>query len=147
MPDTQTDADLSADWERRDSADPRPQLAGVSVREDDIESVRAIRAIARMFRGLSLLLLVLMVLQLFFAVTGTVPISVGVVAAEAVRLITFAGLLWVVGDLAVLFVKSHHDLRAQKIVIARLSHMVRQMGEASGKLPPETSGTRADREP
>ena len=123
----------------------RPSLAGVPVREEDIEAVKGIRAVAVTFRGMAIILLLLMVVQVFFAMTSTVPLSVGVVAAEAVRLIIFAGLLWGAGDLAVLFVKSHHDLRATRILIARQTYMMRQMGESDGRLPPETDGTRADR--
>lgn len=125
--------------------DTRPSLAGVAVREEDIEPEKGIRAIALLFRGMAMLLLFLMVLQVFFAVTSTVPLSVGIVFAEAVRLVIFAGLLWGGGNLAVLLIKSHHDLRATRILTARLVHLVRQVGEASGQLKPDT-GTRADRE-
>jgi hypothetical protein len=119
-------------------------LAGVSVREDDIEPVKGIRAVAILFRGMAILLLALMLLQVFFAVTSTVPLSVGVVFAEAVRLIIFAGLLWGAGDLAVLWVKSHYDIRATRILNARLVHMVQQIGESTGAL--RGGGTRSDRE-
>ena len=135
----------SAVEHRHDVEGDQPQLAGVPVREDDVEPVKGIRTIAILFRGMAIILLLLMVLQVFFAVTSTVPLSVGVVTAESVRLIIFAGLLWGAGDLAVLFVKSHHDLRATRILTARVAHMLRQIGEADGKLPPESDGTRADR--
>src|SRR5439155_13592902 len=102
------------------------------VREDDIEPVKGIRTIAVLFRGMAMLLLVLMVLQVIFGVTSTVPISAGVLIADAVRLIIFAGLLWGAGDLAVLWVKSHHDLRATRILTARIAYMVRQLAEGDG---------------
>ncbi|HEY6220272.1 MAG TPA: hypothetical protein VIV65_09440 [Gemmatimonadaceae bacterium] len=111
-------------------------ISGVPVRDADIETVKGIRTIALLFRGMAILLLLLMILQVFSAVTSTVALSVGVVTAEAVRLIIFAGLLWGVGDLGVLFIKSHYDLRATRILTARVEHMVRQIGEADGKLPP-----------
>jgi len=110
----------------------RPILGGVAVREDDIEPVKGIRTIAVLFRGMAMLLLVLMVLQVIFGVTSTVPISAGVLIADAVRLIIFAGLLWGAGDLAVLWVKSHHDLRATRILTARIAYMVRQLAEGDG---------------
>ena len=134
-----------SDIEHRHEVEPHANLAGVPVREDDVEPVKGIRRIAILFRGMAILLLLLMVLQILFAVTSTVPLSVGVVAAEAVRLMIFAGLLWGGGDLAVLFVKSHYDLRATRILTARIAHMVRQVGEADGKLPTANDGTRADR--
>jgi hypothetical protein len=121
---------------RHEVEEDHPNLAGVPVREEDVEPVKGIRTIAVLFRGMAIILLVLMVLQVFFAATSTVPLSVGVVTAEAVRLIIFAGLLWGVGDLAVIYVKSHYDLRATRILTARIAHMVQQIGEADGKLPP-----------
>ena len=108
--------------ERSRKAEELPNIDGVPVREDDIEPVKGLRTIAVIFRGLSIILLVLMVLQAFFAATSAVPLSPGVVVADAVRLIIFAGLLWGGGDLAVLFVKSHYDLRATRILMARVAH-------------------------
>ena len=113
-----------ADAEHRHAVADHASLAGVAVREDDVEPVKGIRTIAVLFRGMAIILLGLMILQVFFAATSTVPLSVGVVTAEAVRLIIFAGLLWGAGDLAVLFVKSHYDLRATRILTARLAHLV-----------------------
>lgn len=121
-------------------------LAGITVREEDIETVKGIRAVAVLFRGMAILLLLLAAVQALSAVTSTVQLSIGVVAAEEVRLIIFAGLLWGLGDLAVLWVKSHYDIRATRILVTRIAYMMRQMGEADGKLPPASEGTRADRE-
>ena len=130
---------------RRDSLD-RPILAGIAVREEDIETVKGIRAVAYLFRGMAVLLLLLAVVQVLSGVTSAVPLSPGVLFAEVVRLVIFAGLLWGAGDLAVLWVKSHHDIRATRILVTRIAYMMRQMGEADGKLPPASEGTRADRE-
>jgi hypothetical protein len=112
----------------RSSSENTPNIDGVAVREDDIEPVKGLRTIAVIFRGLSLVLLLLMVLQVIFAATNAVPLSAGVVVAEAVRLVIFAGLLWGAGDLAVLFVKSHYDLRATRILMARVAHALDRKG-------------------
>jgi hypothetical protein len=124
----------------------RPTLAGIAVREEDIEPVKGIRFIAWLFRGMAVLLLLLMVLQVFSSATGAVQASPGVVFAEAVRLVIFAGLLWGVGDLAVLWIKSHYDIRASRILLARMAYMMRQTGEAEGTLKPVSETSRADRE-
>jgi hypothetical protein len=126
--------------------DARPVLAGITVREEDIEPVKGIRFIAYLFRGMAMLLILLMVLQVFSALAGAVPASPGVVFAEAVRLVIFAGLLWGVGDLAVLWIKSHHDIRASRILLARMAYMMRQAGEAEGTIKPAGESSRADRE-
>ncbi len=133
------------DADQRHESNDRPTMAGVTVREDDIETVKGIRLVAWLFRGMAVLLVLLAAMQIISAVTATVALSVGVLVAEIVRLIIFAGLLWVIGDLAVLLIKSHYDIRAQRILVARIEYMMRQMGEAEGKLPPASDGTRADR--
>ena len=121
-------------------------LAGVRVREDDVESVRSIRAVVYLFRGMAILLLLLAAVQVFSAITSTVTLSVGVVSAEVVRLVIFAGLLWGGGDLAVLWIKSHYDIRATRILVARIAYMTRKIGEADGTLPRAEQTSRADRE-
>jgi hypothetical protein len=130
---------------RRDSQN-RPVMAGVVVREEDIEPVKGIRAVAFLFRGMAVLLLLLMVLQVLAGLTSTVPMSPGVLFAEAVRLIIFAGLLWGAGDLSVLWIKSHYDIRASRILLARMAYMMRQAGEKDGTLKPSGETSRADRE-
>lgn len=130
--------------QRHESHD-RPSMSGVVVREDDIETVKGIRAVVYLFRGMAILLLLLAAAQAVSAIAAAVPLSVGVVVAEEVRLIIFAGLLWVIGDLSVLWIKSHYDIRATKILVSRMEYMMRQMGEADGKLPPADTA-RTDRE-
>ena len=112
--------------DRRDTDD-GPSINGVSVREDDIEAVKGIRGIAILFRGMSIMLLVLMAARVFFAFTSTIPASPGVVFAESVRLVIFAGLLWGFGSLAVLAIKSHYDLRATRILNARMEYALQQL--------------------
>ena len=132
--------------EQRQDTGSFTSLAGVRVREDDVESVKAIRAVVYLFRGMAILLLLLAAAQLFSAVTSAVALSVGVLAAEVVRLVIFAGLLWGGGDLAVLWIKSHYDIRATRILVARIAYMTRKKGEADGTLPRADQTSRADRE-
>lgn len=117
--------DNSRDAERRTLPD-SPTLAGVPVRDDDIETAKGLHSIAKLFRGLAAVLVLLIAIQIFNGVTSTVVISVGVLAAEVIRLAIFAGLLWGAGDLADLIVKSHYDLRASRILLGRLTHLVGQ---------------------
>ena len=113
-----------------------PTLAGVPVRDDDIENATGLHSIARLFRGLALVLILLIGVQIFNGVTSTVDLSYGVLAAEAIRLLIFAGLLWGAGDLADLFVKSHYDLRATRILLGRLTRIVGQQQPALGEPRP-----------
>ena len=135
----------NSDTDQRQESHDRPSIGGVTVREDDIETVKGIRAVVYLFRSMAVVLLVLAAVQALSAITATVSLSIGVVVAEEVRLIIFAGLLWVIGDLAVLWIKSHYDIRATKILVARMEYMMRTMAEVDGKLPP-SEGARSDRE-
>lgn len=104
----------------------RPKLVGVPVRDEDIEATISIHWVAVLFRVMAGLLFLLMVMQIAFGMTSTVEISYGVLFAEAVRLLIFAGLLWAAGALSDLFVKSHHDMRAARILLARIAYRLRE---------------------
>ena len=109
------------DGERRFPVrDDRPRIVGMPVREDDIEPTRGLHSVAILFRILAGLLAIVIVLQILNAVTSPVDVSYGALIAEVIRLVIFAGLLWGAGELADLFVKSHHDLRSIRIMVARL---------------------------
>jgi hypothetical protein len=135
MRDMHGQAGTVTDAEKRLAQGPEHMLAGVAVREEDIEPAKGIRSIALIFRGMAILILLLMVLQVVFGLTSTVPISIGVLLGDAVRLAIFAGLLWAGGDLAVLWVKSHHDLRATRILMARVAYMLQRAASPNGKTP------------
>lgn len=115
----------------------RPSMAGVPVRADDVEPTRGLHWIAKLFRVLSCLLGVIILLQIANGLTSTVDISYGVLVAEVIRLVIFAGLLWGAGDLADLFVKSHHDLRSSRILLSRINH---HLSEASRTEPRSDAG-------
>lgn len=109
-------------------------LAGVPVREDDIEPVAGLHWVSWLLRAMAVLLFLLMIVQVALGLTSAVEISYGVLFAEAVRLMIFGGLLWGAGALADLFVKSHHDLRATRVLLARIAYRLRE--EPSAATPP-----------
>ena len=112
----------TADGERRFFTHrDRPVLAGVPVRADDIEPTTRLHSIAILFRVLAGLLAVIILLQMVNGLTA-VDVSYGALLAEIIRLVIFTGLLWAAGDLADLFVTSHHDLRSIRILLARVNH-------------------------
>lgn len=102
-------------------------MAGIPVRDHDIEPTNGLHWVAKLFRVMSGLLVVLMLLQVVNGLTSIIEISYGVLFAEAIRLVIFAGLLWGAGDLADLFVKSHWDIRASRILLGRLTHLIEQL--------------------
>ena len=54
------------------------------------------------------------------------------IGADVIRLVIFAGLLWGLGDVAVFIVRSHYDLRATRILMARVEHLLKQQAAAPG---------------
>jgi hypothetical protein len=100
-----------------------PVLAGIHVRDGDVEPTRGLHSVAILFRILAGLLGVIVLLQVINSMTAPgLEMSYGVLLAEVIRLVIFAGLLWAGGDLADLLVKSHRDLRAARILLGRLAH-------------------------
>ena len=122
----------------------RATLGGVLCRDEDIESTKAIHSVAIVFRVMSGMLLVLMVLQIFNGLTSTLEISYGVLAAEVIRLVIYAGLLWGAGDLADLFVHSHCDLRAMRVLLGRIAYVVGQTPAGSKPGPGDADMGRGD---
>lgn len=106
--------------------DAAPHLVGVPVRDHDIEPTASLHWVAVLFRVMAGLLFLLMIVQVALGLTSTVEISYGVLFAEAVRLLIFAGMLWAAGALSDLFVKSHHDMRATRILLARIAYRLRE---------------------
>lgn len=126
----------TADDRRKTTLTGGAALVGVPCRDDDIEPAKGLHSVAILFRIMSGMLAVLMVLQVISGVTSAVEISYGVLAAEAIRLVIFAGLLWGAGDLADLFVQSHHDLRATRILLGRLTRLAGQTEGPQGEPRP-----------
>lgn len=109
----------------------RSLIGNIDCSAVDAEPTRALHSVAILFRVMSGLLVLLMLLQLVLGVTSTDEISYGVLFGEAIRLVIFAGLLWAAGDLADLFVKSHCDIRAIRILLARLPSAMSQVPAAA----------------
>lgn len=122
----------------------QPVLAGVPVRENDIEPTLGLHWVAWMFRALAVLVFVLMVLQLALGLTSTVDLSYGVLFAEAVRMLILTCLLWGAGALSDLFVRSHHDLRAMRVLLARIAYRLREDAPAVPAPPAHGAGDERD---
>lgn len=117
----------------------RPMLAGVEVREADLESTPGLHAatvVIRVAAGVVLLLALFQFVE-FWRDPPPGGVGVGLLIGDTIRLIVFSALLWAGAELAAIMIKSHYDLRATRILVARQTYMMRQMGIASGDLPAE----------
>ncbi|HYW13618.1 MAG TPA: hypothetical protein VE871_16775 [Longimicrobium sp.] len=115
----------------------RPVLAGVEVREDDLESSKGLEVATAVIRVAAVVVLLLALFQFGHWWFDRPPggVGVGLLVGDTIRLVVFAALLWAGSDLAAIMIKTHYDIRATRILAARQTYMLKQMGIASGALP------------
>jgi hypothetical protein len=112
-------------------------LAGVEVRDDDIDPHPGLHIATIVLRIASIVILLLGIGQ--FAVwwmdRPQGGVGVGVLVGDTIRLVVFAGLLWAASELADILVRTHYDIRAARILLTRQTHMIRHIGIVRGELP------------
>ena len=105
---------------RRAGRDPLMQ-----VRDADLEPYVGLRYLSKLFRLIAVVLILLLVAEVVTGLTKQGVESIPTLVSEVSRLIVLAGLLWGIGDLAILLVDVGHDLRAIRILIGRqTAHVV-----------------------
>jgi hypothetical protein len=112
--------------------DTKPRAADplLDVRAADIEPYTGLRYVSKLFRVVALILVLMLVAEVVtgFAQQGTA--SIATLVPEVSRLIVLAGLLWGIGDLAILVIDVGHDVRAVRILLGRhAAHGVGAVGE------------------
>jgi hypothetical protein len=115
----------------------RPHINGVEVREEDLEPMRGLKTMSWVFRGCSAIILVLAIWQFVAWFMDPPPggVGTGVLVGDTIRLIVFAALLWAAGNLSTIVIKTHYDVRAGRILLARQTYMMKQKGIAQGYIP------------
>ena len=107
----------------------RAIMAGVPVRDDDVDSTAGLHWAAILLRVMAGVFFLRMVAQVLFDVTSTADVSNAALFDQTIHFASFSALLWGAGELADLALKAHHDLRATRILMARLAHRAAQSGE------------------
>jgi hypothetical protein len=92
------------------------------VRLTDLEPYVGLRYLSKLFKLMGIVLLLLLVAEIITGVVAQGSAEIPTLLGEASRLIVLAGVLWGVGDLAVLLVDVGHDVRAARILLARQTH-------------------------
>ena len=115
----------------------RPMLAGVEVREEDLEPQKGLDVAGTVVHVSAVVILVLALGQFAVWWLDRPPggAGMGLLIGDTIRLIVLSALLWAAGDVIKLMIKTHYDIRAARILLARQTHMLRDMGVARGELP------------
>ena len=106
----------------RVAGDTRPQSITESlmqVRSSDIEPYIGLRYLSKLFKIMALLMLLVLVFEIIIGFTTQGTAAIPTLLGLLPRLVVLAGLLWGVGDLAILLIDVGHDVRAARILIGR----------------------------
>ena len=112
--------------EARDAkAEREKELTIKEVRASDIEPYTGLRYLSKLFRFMGVILVLLLVAEVATGIYTQGSASIPTLLGEASRLIVLAGVLWGTGDLAHLLIDVGHDVRAARILMARVAHVAK----------------------
>ena len=100
---------------------PRRRALLRHVRAADIEPYTGLGYLSKLFRLIAIFLILLLILEVGSGLYQQGTAALATLLTEASRLVVLAGLLWGVGDLANLLIDMGHDVRASRILLARLA--------------------------
>jgi hypothetical protein len=102
-----------------------------TVRSSDIEPYIGLRYLSKLFRLMAIILVLVLVAEIITGFVQLGQVALPRLLGEASRLIVLAGLLWGIGDLAILLIDVGHDVRAARILLGRQAahHLQEQHGE------------------
>lgn len=103
------------------------------VRSSDLEPYVGLRYLSKLFKLMGVILGLLLLAEIITGFVAQGTAAVPTLLGEASRLIVLAGLLWGVGDLAILLIDVGHDVRAARILLARQTHALTGAPGAGGR--------------
>jgi hypothetical protein len=109
----------SRDARAHDAGGRRAHEPALPVRTADLEPYTGLRYLSKLFRLIALILLLMLVAEVVAGLARQGTEAIPTLVSEVSRLIVLAGLLWGVGDVAILLVDVGHDVRAVRILMGR----------------------------
>jgi len=110
------------------------------VRLSDLEPYVGLRYLSKLFKLMGVVLGLLLIAEIVTGVVAQGSAAIPTLLGEASRLIVLAGLLWGVGDLAILLIDVGHDVRAARILLARQTHAGAPPSPAAARAPEPVIG-------
>ena len=101
------------------------------IRATDLEPYVGLKYLSKLFRFMAVILILLLLTEAVTGISAQGTASLPTLLGEASRLLVLAGLLWGVGDLALLLIDVGHDVRAGRILLSRQLHTMTERGDAS----------------
>ncbi|MES2178127.1 MAG: hypothetical protein V4550_09705 [Gemmatimonadota bacterium] len=98
------------------------------IRQSDLEPYVGLRYLSKLFKLMGVVLGLLLLAEIVTGFMAQGGAAMPTLLGEASRLIVLAGLLWGVGDLAILLIDVGHDVRAARILLARQSRALHGPG-------------------
>jgi hypothetical protein len=92
------------------------------IRQSDLEPYVGLRYLSKLFKLMGVILVLLLLAEVVTGLRTLGTAALPTLLGESSRLIVLAGLLWGVGDLAILLIDVGHDVRAGRILLARMNH-------------------------
>jgi hypothetical protein len=92
-----------------------------SVRSDDTEPYVGLQYVARLFKVVAFLVLIALLLEIGVGVITEGTDALMPLFAEAVQLGVLSAILWGAADLTLLMIDIGHDVRAQRVLLGRIS--------------------------
>ena len=106
----------------------------MQVRGADLEPYIGLRYLSKLFRVMAIIIALLMLAEIVTGLVSQGSSAVPTLLGEASKLLVLAGLMWGIGDLAILLIDIGHDVRATRILMGRqAAHHIQEHHEKSGE--------------